>query len=243
MRVLQIIARWIFIICLPVLFLSASLAWGFNSQWIFGYGFQKYDVSQTTGLSDTELGKIGKSWTDYINSGDEYWHVTVIKDGNSFELFTPEEQVHFKDVKQLIWLDYRVLLVTIIIVLGYALTSIFWRRGRYWRQLAGSVIWGSSLAVVLIILLGIGSMLDFDQLFLQLHHLIFTNSFWSAEGYMLLLFPGGFWFDAALICIGFMAGLAIVPGLCAILYLRFQKGKRIAIKDYSAGSRSPFSPS
>ncbi len=228
MRVSQVIARWIFILCLPVLLLSASIAWGFNSQWIFGYGFQKYGVSQITGLSENELGKIGKSWTEYINSSDEYWHITITKDGKTFELFTPDEQVHFKDVKQLIWLDYRVLLVTGIIVLGYALVSIFWRRGRYWRQLARSVIWGSGLAIALIIILGIGSMLDFDQLFLQLHYLIFTNSLWSAQGYMLLLFPGGFWFDAALFCIGFMAGLAIVLGSSAVIYLKLTGNKSVS---------------
>jgi len=26
---------------------------------------------------------------------------------------------------------------------------------------------------------------------------VFTNTFWSAEGNMLLLFPDGFWYDAA----------------------------------------------
>ena len=229
MKVLQVIAKWIFILCLPILFLSSSLAWGFNSQWIFGYGFQKYAVSQSTGLPNTELAKIGKSWTEYINSGNEYWDITVTKGGNTFELFTQDEQIHFRDVKQLIWLDYRFLLVTLILVLGYALTLIFWRRGQYWRQLASNAIWGSGLALLLIVALGLGSILDFDQLFLQLHGLIFTNAYWSAAGYMLLLFPGGFWYDAALICIAFMAGLAIILGIFALAYLRLTRSKSVPI--------------
>jgi integral membrane protein (TIGR01906 family) len=220
LRALQIIARWIFILCLPVLFLSSSLAWGFNSQWIFNYGFQKYDVSQATGLSQSELATVPPSWVSYINSGEEYWHITITREGSSFELFTPEEQQHFKDVKQLIRLDYRILAITLILVLAYTLTSIFWKRGKYWRQLARSFIWGSGLSLALLIVLGIASVLDFDQLFIQLHYLIFTNSLWSASGYMLLLFPGGFWYDAALICIGFMAGLAIITGVIAFAYLR-----------------------
>ena len=235
MKALRIIAKWIFIICLPLLFLSASLAWGFNSQWIFTYGFQKYDVSQTTGLSEAELEKIPPSWTNYLNSGEEYWHITVTKNGSSLELFTPEEQAHFKDVKQLIWLDYRILVATLILVLAYALTSIFWRRRKYWHELARNVIWGSGLSVGLLIVLGVASMLDFDQLFLQLHHLIFTNTYWSAEGYMLLLFPGGFWFDAALICIAFMAGLAIISGIIGIIFLK-RNPKKTVLNQNNIGS-------
>jgi integral membrane protein (TIGR01906 family) len=207
--------------------MSASLAWGFNSRWLFDYGFQKYNVSQSTGLPDTELAKLGKSWTDYINSGNEFWTVSVTNNGKTFMLFTQDEQIHFRDVKQLIWLDYRILLITLIVVLGYALTLIFWRRGRSWNLLAHDVIWGSGLAVLLIVALGIGSFLDFEQLFLQLHGLIFTNSYWSAAGYMLLLFPGGFWFDAALICISFMAGLSIILGGLAFTYLKLTSGKAV----------------
>jgi integral membrane protein (TIGR01906 family) len=223
LKIPGIAAKWVFILCLPVLYLSASLAWAFNSEWIIEYGFQKYDVVQTTGLSNAELDKIGESWISYINSGDEYWHIRVSQSGHSFELFTTEEQIHFRDVKQLIRLDYRVLSVTLVLVLGYTFTSIFWRKGRYRRNLARSVIWGGGISLVLILIFGVASYLDFDQLFLLLHQLIFTNPYWSAEGYMLLLFPGGFWFDAALICIGFMAGLALVLGFSAGVYLRLKK--------------------
>ena len=117
MKPLRIVVRWIFTICLPILFLSSSIAWAFNSHWIFTLGFQKYNVSQTTGITTSELEKIPQSWTDYINSDDEYWHIIVTGDGSSFELFTPEEQSHFKDVKLLIWLDYRILAATLILVL------------------------------------------------------------------------------------------------------------------------------
>ena len=55
MKILGIIARVVFILCLPVLFFTASIAWGFNSTWLFDYGFHKYNVSQTTGIPESEL--------------------------------------------------------------------------------------------------------------------------------------------------------------------------------------------
>lgn len=227
MKIAGIVLRWIFILCLPILFLSASLAWGFNSLWLYEYGFQKYQVSQSTGLSESDLNKSGGALIDYFNSSEEYIHVTVTRDGQPFELFNQGEQIHFKDVKQLVRLDYRIASFSLFIVLAYALITLFWRQGKNRRQLASSFIWGSALSVVLIAVLGVASMLDFDQLFLQFHYLVFTNSYWSAEGYMLLLFPGGFWLDAALICISFMAGLAIITGGSAIAYLRLTRHRAV----------------
>jgi integral membrane protein (TIGR01906 family) len=230
LKIIGIIARWIFILALPALFISFSLAWGFNSLWLYDWGFQKYGVSQSTGLSEAELDKAARALINYFNSTDEYIHVTVTGKGQSFELFNPAEQIHFKDVKALIWLDYRVALVAFLIVLVYAITAIFWKKGRFRRYLARGWLWGSGISIALIIILGLASFLDFDQLFLQFHYLAFTNSYWSAEGYMLLLFPGGFWNDAALICISFMAGMALITGFVAVLYLKLAQNSTIDIR-------------
>jgi integral membrane protein (TIGR01906 family) len=223
LKIISTFVRWIFILALPVLFISSSLAWGFNSLWLYDWGFQKYGVSQSTGLSEADLDKAAKALIDYFNSSDEYIHVIVTSGGRSFDLFNQGEQIHFKDVKGLVWLDYRVALIALLVVTAYSLTAAFWRQGMSRRYLARGWLWGSGISVALIIVLGVASLLDFDQLFLGFHYLAFTNSYWSAEGYMLLLFPGGFWNDAALICISFMAGLAVITGIGAGLYLKLSR--------------------
>ena len=225
MKGLGIAARWIFILCLPVLFFTASIAWGFNSTWLFDYGFHKYNIGQATGIPESELNKIGESWKNYINSEDQYWEIRVTVNGKSFELFTPEEQIHFKDVKELIWLDYRAGIAALIIFLAYSFTYLFLGRGSRRRHLAQSVIWGSGLTIFLMVIVGIASALDFEDLFLRFHYLVFTNPYWSAEGYMLLLFPEGFWLDAAMLVVAFMAGLAIVFGVASFIYLRATRPK------------------
>jgi integral membrane protein (TIGR01906 family) len=106
----------------------------------------------------------------------------------------------------------------LVIFLAYSLTCIFWQRGKLRRYLASSVIWGSGLTILLIVIASIASMLDFEGWFLRFHYLVFTNPYWSADGYMLLLFPGGFWLDAAVVVIAFMAGLAVIFGVAALLY-------------------------
>jgi len=219
LKILKNIFRWIFVLCLPVLLLTASLAWGFNSRWIFNYGFQKYNVSATTGLSVENLNKISGSWTKYINSNREYWDITIEQDDDSFTLFTREEQSHFKDVKALVWLDYKFFMVTLIFCLIFTFYYLRSRKKESYK-LARDVVIGCGISFGLILLLVAASFFDFDNLFLKMHYLLFTNDFWYAEGYMLELFPGGFWFDAAFICIGLMAGLTVILGCASLIYLK-----------------------
>jgi integral membrane protein (TIGR01906 family) len=226
LKIMTSIVKWILVLCVPALLISASLAWGFNSLWLYKYGFQKYGVSETTGLTPSELEKAARGLITYFNSGEEYVHITVLKSGTSFELFTTEEQIHFKDVKQLIRLDYRVLLASLLLMIGCILFLIFWQRGKYRPQLPQSIFWGSGITIGLILILGIVSIINFDWLFLQFHFLAFTNPYWSASGYMLLLFPGDFWLDAALFCIGFTASLAVILGGFALFYGRKKRGPK-----------------
>ena len=219
MRMLGIAAKWVFMLCLPILLLTASLGWAVNSLWLYKYGFEKYDVSSTTGLADSELEKAATGLISYFNSDEEYISLTVVKDGQPFELFTREEVIHFRDVKGLIWLNYWVLLGTLIYTLGYTVVSLFWRKRQYWRRLAWATVGGSGITLALMLALGLGTLLGFSQLFYQFHLLLFSNEFWSAKGYMLLLFPQGFWYDATLFVALGTVGMAAILGGVAGGYL------------------------
>ena len=144
LKILGIAAKWIFMLCLLVLLIAASLGWVVNSLWLYKYGAHKYDVSQTLAdsgleLANSELEEVYAELIRYFNSNEEYISLMVVKEGNPFKLFTPEEVIHFRDVKGLIWLDYWILLGTLIYMLAYAGVSLFWRKPRYWRQLAMAV--------------------------------------------------------------------------------------------------------
>jgi len=215
LKITGIAAKWVFILCLPLLLLTASISWAVNSFWLYTSGFDKYNVSQTTGLDESELEKAASGLISYFNSGEEYITLTVIKDGEPFELFNQREVGHLKDVKGLIWLGYWVLLGTLVYALAYAGVSLFWRRKKYWRRLAWGVVGGSSLTLLLMLALGVGALFNFEQLFIQFHLLSFTNELWmldSMRDYLIMLFPAGFWYDAAILCAGITAGLAKVLG-------------------------------
>ena len=222
-NIINIISRVVFILCIPFLLLTAVIAIAFNSVALYEYGFDKYDVASTTGLARTELVKSAKVLISYFNSGEEYIDLTVEKDGVEFELFTREEAVHMKDVKGLVRLDYGVLTGTFVYLLAYAGVSLYKKKDGGF--IARNLLIGSVVNLGLILVLWLGSVWNFDELFYQFHLMAFSNDFWSAEGYMLKLFPGGFWYDATLFCIFGMAAAASFLGLIAGSFLFFtEKG-------------------
>lgn len=211
---MRIVAKWLFILCLPVLLLTASIAGAVNSLWLYKYGFEKYGVSQTTGLAPPELEKAAKGLIDYFNSGQENIDITVMKGGQPLVLFNEREVAHLRDVKGLFWMDYRVLLGTLVYALAYVCLSFFLWKDR--RRLAWGLVGGGGLTLLLVLAMGLGALFDFDWLFWQFHLISFANDFWLLDptrDYLIMLFPQGFWYDVTLFCaLATAAGALILLG-------------------------------
>ena len=228
--ILVITARWLFILCLPALLLTASIGIAVNSQWLYEYGFDKYNISQVTGLPDSELEKVAAGLIDYFNSDEEFIDITVIKDGQPFTIFNQKEVAHLKDVKGLIQLDYWVLLGAGIYVVVFATVSLSWLTRECRRKLAVSTISGSGLTLGLMLLLGLLALLDFDRFFLQFHLISFTNDLWQLDptkDYLIMLFPQGFWYDATLFFAVLTLVLAVILAGVAGGYLLITRRREI----------------
>lgn len=228
LKILGFVAKWLFMLCLPVLLLSASIGVAVNSLWLYEYGFNKYSVSQTTGLAEVELEKAARGIISYFNSDEEYISLTVAKEGKPFVLFNQREVIHLKDVKGLIRLDYAVLLWTLVYGLVYTLTTLLWRKGTYRRLLARGLLGGGGITLFLMLTLGVLALLSFDWFFRQFHLISFANDFWLLDptrDYLIMLFPGGFWFDAMLFLALCTALGAVVLGGAGGIYLKKAKAQ------------------
>ena len=230
MKIIFTVARCIFIICLPVLLLTATIAGAVNCNWLYTHGFEKYNVKQSladTGLNltDADMTKIARDFIRYFNDNEKYISLTVQQNGKTVAIFNTEEVLHFRDVKSLFRFDYAVLLGTFLYCLAFSLKCIFWQKGKDRKILARDTVKGSALTLGLMLLLGIGTLVDFGNLFYQFHLLVFRNQFWSAEGNMLLLFPDGFWYDAAIYCVTAIVAMAVILGGLAWVYLKPHRKK------------------
>ena len=219
------IVRWLFILSLPLLFLSAAIAIAVNFAPLYSFGFDRYDISQKTGIEPDQLEVAAAGLRDYFNSDEEFISVTIIKDGAPFSLFNEREVIHLKDVKDLFRLDYYILGISLLYALGYLATSL--ATGEK-RRLARAAVWGGGVTLGLMLLTGAGILLGFDWLFWQFHLIAFSNDFWlldPSKDYLVMLFPDGFWYDATAF-IAILAALgAVLTGGGGWFYLRKSKEK------------------
>lgn len=229
-RILIIGTRWLFILCLPTLLLTASIGFAVNSQWLYEYGFDKYNISEATDLADSELKKAASGLINYFNSNEISIEITVIKYNEPYTLFNQKEIAHLKDVKGLIWLDYWVLLSSGVYVLVYIVVSLCWMLRKYRRRLAVSIINGSGMTIGLMLLLGLLALFDFDRFFLQFHLISFANDLWQLDptkDYLIMLFPQGFWYDVTLFCAVLTVILAVILAVVAGGYLLITREREV----------------
>jgi integral membrane protein (TIGR01906 family) len=225
MKIIDIVFRWLFILSLPLLLVTASLRIPASVPYMYYYFFQKYEVGTTTGFDDTTLRSIASGLVRYFNSNEEYIDLTVTRDGQPIQVFNEREITHLKDVKGLFRLDLWVFLGTAAFALFYVVYSI-WRRQQGQRKLARALVIGSGLTLGLMIILGIGILLDFDELLMRFHLLSFTNDFWlldPAHDYLIMLVTGGFMYDATLTVAGATISWAVVMGGVGTGYLVYQR--------------------
>ncbi len=224
MKILKIILRWLFILCLPWLIVTAALRIPATCPYFYEYLFHKYDVGATTGLDDTALKDTARGLVRYFNSGEEDIDLVVQKDGLPFTLFNEREIIHLKDVKGLFLLDLWVSLGTLAYCLGYSIWSFtHGLAGR--KKIAHSLVIGGGISLGLLLLLGIGMLFDFDALLLRFHLLSFSNDFWlldPAKDYLIMLVTGGFMYDASFIVAGAAAAGAVIAGGFGGAYLWYQ---------------------
>lgn len=228
------ITRVLFVITLPFLFFSASIAWAVNSQWLYTSGFEKQNVGDTTRLDKEQLAYVAKGLISYWNSGEERIDIVVIRNGQSVPLFNEREIDHLVDVKKLFQFDYRVMFILGIFAFGYVVFRFARRKNDRLRGLARDMATGSGLTLFVMIALGLVALLGpnaFANFWYQFHILSFANDLWELDptkDYLLMLVPEGFWYDAVRDIVFATAGFAIVCGGASAAHLIYHRERNPA---------------
>jgi len=222
-------ASIIFILALPLFLITVSVTWAINDMRLYRYGFDKYDISYVSGLTNDELNQIARDIRTYFNSGREPLDVRVERFGVELRVFKPHEVIHMRDVKRLIWGVYLAAAITGTLLLVIAAVGLLRNGSRFVPQLCRWTLWGGGLTVGLILAFGLASLVAFDKLFLLFHKISFANDFWMLDptrDMLIILFPYGFWFDVTMFAAVVSIGMAIMLMSIAGVYL-FVKRRRI----------------
>ena len=222
----------LFILAVPLFLVTASVAWAFNNPGIYQRGFEKYNVSLATGITDADLIQVGADLRHYFNSTEEPLSVTTKIFGQEQELFNPREVGHMKDVKRLIWGVYSAGILSGVYILGSVVLGLGLKRQNFGRQLAERLRWGGVLTLGILLGVGLFALVGFDTLFLKFHQLSFANDLWQLDprtDYLVRLFPQDFWFDSTIwVAVRAVTGAILVTAISSayLLYRRWNESRR-----------------
>ncbi|MBL7062272.1 MAG: TIGR01906 family membrane protein [Dehalococcoidia bacterium] len=228
MKIIQNIIYWLFVCCLPVLLITSTICLEVNELSLYEYGFDKYEISQDTGIDKIQLRSVAQHLIDYFNLRADTVQITVVKGDEEFNLFNEREVIHLGDVRSLIQLDYWVQRGAFLLIVICALALFFGLRVGWWMLVRG-LFWGSFITMGLMVALALWALFGFERLFILFHLVSFTNEYWildPARDYLIRLFPGGFFYDAALFGFGAIMLEALLIGGIAFGILRLRGWER-----------------
>jgi len=210
----------------PLFLIAASVTYAINDAGLYEGGFQRYQVSDITGITGPDLVQAGAELRQYFNSRREPLSVRTRIFGVDQELFNQREVLHMADVKRLIWGVYALGFITGAYLLIFTVAGLVWRPRVYAGRLAHYYLQGGILTLALILAVGLFALVGFEALFLLFHQISFRNDLWQLNpytDYLLLMFPTGFWFDATLRVATITIGGAMIAALGSVSYLWWQR--------------------
>ncbi len=177
----------------------------------------KYGASVATGIPLEELSRSADRVSSYLLlQRDRVDDITVKVDGRPKPLFNDRENLHMRDVQQLLRGFYILQLAVGGYTLLYLLTTRRLQRHGYGRAIGGELRWAGLLTISLFAAFGLLSALDFDALFLQFHLVSFDNDLWQLDpstDNLIRMFPQGFWYDSAIR----LAELTVAQAVAAVV--------------------------
>ena len=190
----------LFVLFIPLFLVSSSVIWAVNSPGLYERGFEKYNISRTTGINQEDLRQVGADLRRYFNNRSEPLGVRTRVLGVEQDIFNSREVLHMRDVKRLVWMVYGIATVSgIYLLLAAGVGAIF--RPQFPREVARLFLWGGGLTIGLVVAIGLFALVGFDTLFLKFHQFSFSNDLWQLDArrdYLLMMFPQDFWLDATI---------------------------------------------
>jgi integral membrane protein (TIGR01906 family) len=219
----------LFIASIPAFLISTNARWAINEPRLYNLGFAWFDVPESTGISQEQLERGGQQIRDYFNNNDGLLDLRVILNGAEVSLYKEREVLHMGDVKGLIQGVYKLQLASLayLLIAGAAVLYLFRREGV--ARLSRLAILGAALTLGIGAVVGIASLVAWNQVFLLFHYISFDNLLWILNprtDYLIRMFPTGFFLTATIL----IAGVTLAECVVLVLLARFVR-RRWAAKE------------
>ncbi len=220
MRYLNVLLNATFVLAFLVFLVTSNVRLAFNSIALYEFGFDRHNVTRTTGLTESQLSEVATQIKDYFNSDEELLNVWVALDGEARPLFNEREIIHMKDVKELLHAVYRVQEGTFLFLFTFSMVGFLILGSEFAGRIRRLFFGGTVFIYCAMGVIGLASLVGFNLLFRWFHEISFNNDFWLLDpqtSFLVRLFPQGFWLESTLL-IG-MATLVESGGVVALIVL------------------------
>ena len=180
--------------------------------------YEKYDVLSDLDMTMDDVMYVTHEMMDYLRGNGDTLSVITTVEGREQDFFNEQDRFHMAEVRDLFigGLNIRlgacavaVLCIVFLLITRADIKQIIPRS--YWIALG---ITGIAVALI-----GIAAVVDFNEVFVQFHHIFFDNDLWifdPAEDYMIRMLPEGLFYDMVM-----RIGAIFVGGLAVVLVLSF----------------------
>ncbi|MGN1248981.1 MAG: TIGR01906 family membrane protein [Candidatus Spyradocola sp.] len=194
----------------------------------YEHEYEKYDNAAAIGISDENLMIVTRGLLGYLWGDRDSLDMQVEIGGQLREVFTQREKDHMVDVRNLValarWAMIGFAVLGIAAWVGAAL--LVRKEPRGLRVCGVGYLAGAALLLALVGIVVLLAMQDFTAVFIQFHHIFFTNDLWllDANDMLIQMVPEPFFVDCAvLIAELFAVGLAVTAVIAIAMICRKEK--------------------
>lgn len=205
-------------IAVPIMLISSNVRLIIQSDFLYEWDFNRYEIELHTGLSREELRSVTRQIRDYFGNEEKFLNVRVgIGEGQN-SLFNEREILHMRDVKSLINGVFSLQMWSALYILIFVVVGLSLRRKLLLRFLKRCIAYSGAGSLFAIVVVAGVSIINFDAIFTRFHLISFANDLWLLDpdsDYLLMMFPEGFFLDATLaIALLTLVEFAAIAGLC-----------------------------
>lgn len=189
--------------------------------------YEKYDVLSELDMTMEDVMHVTREMMAYLRGDRETLSVVTTVEGEQQDFFNEQDRFHMEEVRGLFigGLNIRIGACMIaVLCLIFLLVS----RADLKKILPRSYHAALGISGAFVLLLGIASIIDFNAVFVQFHHIFFDNDLWifdPAEDYMIRMLPEGLFYDFVMRIGGIFVIILLVLFLISLIPGRFKRKK------------------
>lgn len=175
--------------------------------------YEKYNVTESLNMNIEDVMEVTDKMMAYLIGEYPELSVTTMVDGKEQDFFNEQDRLHMWDVKNLFLGGLR-LRTFAIVVFVMLIIALMMTKADLTQVLPKSYYRALSISAVLVSVLAVLIMTNFNKVFVIFHEIFFTNDLWIFDprtDYMIRMLPEGFFYDMVIRIGGFfILGLVVL---------------------------------